>query len=139
MPHGMANYNLAWLLMSGPKELRDAQAHLPLARKAAELEPQSALYLNTLGVALCRKGKYTEAFSVLEKSLAASRGRSDAFDLFFLAMCHHQLGEPAKAKDCYDRAVNWVRDQSNIRSEYLTELTAFQAEADALLGHAKAP
>jgi uncharacterized protein HemY len=134
----MANYSLACLLVSGPKELRDAQAALPLARKAVELEPQSVC-LNTLGVALYRNGKYTEAISVLEKSLTASRGRSDAFDLFFLAMCHHQLGEPAKAKECYDQALKWVQGQQNIPSYWVADLTAFQAEAGALLGHAKAP
>jgi uncharacterized protein HemY len=90
-------------------------------------------------VALYRNGKYTEAISVLEKSLAASRGRSDAFDLFFLAMCHHQLGEPAKAKDCYDRALQWVQGQHNIPAQWVADLTAFQAEADALLAHGKAP
>jgi tetratricopeptide (TPR) repeat protein len=97
-----ANNNLAWLLVAGPKELRDARAALELARKVAEHEPRHFLYLNTLGVALYRNGKYTEAISVLEKSLAAGRGSSDAFDLFFLAMCHHQLGEPAKARQCHD-------------------------------------
>jgi uncharacterized protein HemY len=125
--------------VAGPKELRDPQAALPLARKAVELDPLSAVSLNTLGVALYRNGKYTEAISVLEKSLAASRGSADAFNLFFLAMCHHQLGEPAKAKNCYDQALKWVRDQQNIPSYWVADLTAFQAEADALLGHAKAP
>jgi tetratricopeptide (TPR) repeat protein len=137
--HPKANNNLAWLLVAGPTELRDAQAALPLARKAAEVEPQTAVYLNTLGVVLYRNGKYTEAISVLEKSLAASRGGSDAFDLFFLSMCHHQLGEPAKAKDCYDRALKWVRDQRDMPSSWVEDLTAFQAEADALVGQAKAP
>jgi tetratricopeptide (TPR) repeat protein len=135
----VANNNVAWLLVAGPVELRDPGAALALARKVAELEPQSALYLNTLGVALYRNGKHTEAISVLEKSLAASGGRSDAFDLFFLAMCHHQLGEPAKAKDCYDRALKWVHGQHDIPSYWVEDLTAFQAEADALLGHGKAP
>jgi uncharacterized protein HemY len=90
-------------------------------------------------VALYRNGKYTEAISVLEKSLAASRGESDAFDLFFLAMCHHQLGEPAKAKDCYDQALKWVDNENDIPSYWSADLTAFQAEAYALLGRAKAP
>jgi tetratricopeptide (TPR) repeat protein len=135
----LANNNLAWLLVSGPKELRDAQAALPLARKAAELEPENPVSLNTLGVALYRNAKYTEAISVLEKSLAASRGSADAFNLFFLAMCHHQLGEPDKAKDCYDQALKWVRDHQNIPSYWVADLTASQAEAGALIGHAKAP
>jgi WD40 repeat protein/Tfp pilus assembly protein PilF len=135
----IAQNNLAWLLAAGPKELRDAQAALPLARKAAELEPQTALYLNTLGVALYRNGKYTEAVPVLANSLAASHGDADAFDLFFLAMCHHELGEPAKAKTCYDRAVKWVNEKPGMRSQWLAELAAFQAEAEGLLAHGKAP
>jgi tetratricopeptide (TPR) repeat protein len=137
--HVLANNNLAWLLVAGPKELRDAQTALPLARKAVELEPQNALYLNTLGVALYRNGKYAEAISVLEKSLAASRGRSDAFDQFFLAMCHHQLGEPAKAKDCYDQALKWVQGQHDLPASWIEDLTAFQAEADGLFAHGKSP
>jgi uncharacterized protein HemY len=137
----MANNNLAWLLVTGPKELRDAQAALPLARKAAEQEPQTALYLNTLGVVLYRNAKYTDAISVLEKSLAASRGNSDGFDLFFLAMCHHQLGEPAKSKECFDRAMKWLHERRAIPipAQWLPELTAFQAEAEGVLAQGKAP
>jgi hypothetical protein len=54
-------------------------------------------------------------------------------------MCHHQLGEPAKAKECYDQASKWVQGQDDIPSYWVADLTAFQAEADGLLGHAKAP
>jgi Tfp pilus assembly protein PilF len=133
--HPMANNNLAWLLVAGPKELRDAHAALPLARMAAQQAPLAALCLNTLGVALYRNGKYTEAISVLEKSLAASRGRSDAFDLFFLAMCHHQLGASARAKDCYDRSLKWVHNQHDMPFSWVEDLTAFRAEADGLFAH----
>jgi WD40 repeat protein len=135
--HVVANNNLAWLLVTGPIELRDAQSALPLARKAAEKEPKNAFYLNTLGVALYRNGQYAEAISVLQKSLAASRGSCDGFDLFFLAMCHHWLGQAAKAKDCYDRALNWVK-KNRFSSDWLADLAAFQAEAEALLAPGKA-
>jgi tetratricopeptide (TPR) repeat protein len=137
--HPMANNNLAWLLLCGPKELRDAPAALPPAREAAKLEPKEWMYLNTLGVALYRNRNYTEAISVLEKSLAASRGVSDAFDLFFLAMCHHQLDESAKARECYDRALKWVREKHDIPPRWRTELAAFQAEAEGLLAPGKSP
>jgi uncharacterized protein HemY len=83
-----------------------------------------------------RNGKHTEAISVLEKSLAKSRGRSDAFDLFILAMRHHQLGEPAKAKECYDQALKWVRDRRDLPASWIEDLTASQAEADGVLGRA---
>jgi hypothetical protein len=136
--HAVANNNLAWLLVAGRKELRDAHAALPLARKAAQAEPNS-LYLNTLGVALYRNRNYREAVSVLEKSLIASRGKSDAFDLFFLAMCHHQLGAPDKAKDCYHQALKWVHEKRDIPSNWVPDLTAFQAEADDLFARRKSP
>jgi tetratricopeptide (TPR) repeat protein len=137
--HVLANNNLAWLLVAGPKELRDAKAALPLARKAVDLEPQTAIYLNTLGVALYRNGKFTEAISVLEKSLAASRGGSDAFDLFFLAMSHHELGKPDKAKECFERALKWMNEKRDIPSHWLADLAEFQAEAQGVLALPKSP
>jgi eukaryotic-like serine/threonine-protein kinase len=129
--NAMAHNNLAWQLLVGSKELRDSKAALPFARKAVELAPK-ALYLNTLGVALFRNGLYDEAVVVLEKSLAAAKGQSDAFDLFVLAMCHHRLGGHAKSKDCYDRAVRWFDEKrGNLPANWVRELTEFQADADA--------
>jgi hypothetical protein len=64
-----------------------------------------------------------------------ARGESDAFDLFFLAICHHKFGEPARAQDCRDRAVRWFQERrSKLSAGWVEELTAFQAEADAVLG-----
>jgi tetratricopeptide (TPR) repeat protein len=137
--HPMANNNLAWLLVTGPQELRDARAALPLARKAAELEPETAVYQNTVGVALFRNGRYLEAISALEKSLAASHGASDAFDLFFLAMCHHELGKTDKAKVCFERASKWMNEKRDIPSHWLAELAEFQGEAKGVLARAESP
>jgi tetratricopeptide (TPR) repeat protein len=126
--------NLAWQLLVGPKELRDPKVALPLARKAVELEPQNNLYVNTLGVALYRNGEFQEAIPVLQKSLTAGTGAADAFDLIFLAMCYHCLGEPAKARDHYDRAAAWFEQRRcKLPAPWVTELTEFQAEARALL------
>jgi WD40 repeat protein len=132
--HAPAYNNLAWLLLAGPKELRDAKAALPLARKAVELAPAEGFYLNTLGVALYRNDKVPEAALVLEKSLAAGRGQADAFDLFFLALCHAHLGDAARARDCYDRGARWFRDQrGHLPAAWIPELSEFQAEAKAQL------
>jgi serine/threonine protein kinase/WD40 repeat protein len=124
---------LAWQLATGPPGLRDPERALELARKAVAQDPVTAIYLNTLGVAQYRTGQYVESVATLEKSLAAGRGASAAFDLYFLAMARHRLGEVARARADFDRAVRWRRDHLNLPWQYRTELDAFQAEAQALL------
>jgi serine/threonine protein kinase/WD40 repeat protein/tetratricopeptide (TPR) repeat protein len=125
--------NLAWQLATGPPVLRDPERALELARKAVALLPDSAICLNTLGVAQYRAGRYAEAVATLEKSLAAGKGESDAFDLFFLAMARYRLGEVARARADFDRAVKWRRAHPNLHAQWSAELDAFQAEARALL------
>jgi hypothetical protein len=121
--------NEAWRLVTGPAEQRDPARALQLIQKAVQREPANAMFQNTLGVALYRNGQYKEAVAALEKSLAAGKGKWDAFDLFFLAMCHAKLGDPAKAKDCYARGVKWVEAQKNLDARHVEELKAFRAEA----------
>jgi tetratricopeptide (TPR) repeat protein len=136
MPSGdpaQAN-NLAWKLATGPPLLRDPKLALSLARKATEEAPGTAVYLNTLGVAQYGAGRYAEAVTTLEKSLAAGKGRSDAFDLFFLAMARHKLGQAARARASFDRALLWRRDhQDLLGGQSSAELDGFQAEAQAIL------
>jgi WD40 repeat protein len=121
--------NEAWRLATGPAAQRDPARALQLIQNAVKREPEQATFWNTLGVAQYRNGQYKEAVAALEKSLAAGQGRSDAFDLFFLAMCHAKLGDPAKAKDCFEKAVKWVEAQKNLPAQYVEELKAFRAEA----------
>jgi WD40 repeat protein/serine/threonine protein kinase/Flp pilus assembly protein TadD len=125
--------NQAWRLVTGPAEQRDPVKALQLAQAAVELQPDNATFLNTLGVAQYRNKQYKEALATLEKSLAAGKGEFDAFDLFFLAMCHHHLGNAAKAGDCYNRAVKWRQGKKDLSAQHDKELKAIQAEAEALL------
>jgi uncharacterized protein HemY len=105
----------------------------PACCEAVRLAPKEHLYLNTLGVALYRNGEFEQALSVLEKSLAASQGLCNAFDLFFLAMCHAKRGDLARAADCFDRGVKWVEAQKNLSAVHADELKAFRAEAEGVL------
>jgi WD40 repeat protein/tetratricopeptide (TPR) repeat protein len=123
----------AWELATGPEKKRDPARALTLIQKAIEREPDNDVFLNTLGVVQYRNGQYAAAILSLEKSLTAGKGRSDGFDLFFLAMCHAKLGEPAKAKDCFDRAVKWVEGRKNLDPKWAEELKRFRAEAEAEL------
>jgi tetratricopeptide (TPR) repeat protein len=126
--------NLAWLLVAGPKELRDGKKAVPYAERAVGLAPMNWAYHNTLGLALYRADHYQDAIAPLEASLKGSGGRTDGFDLFFLAMCHFKLGDPAKAKDCFNRAVKWIEGQKNLHAQWAEELKMFRAEAEEVLG-----
>ena len=77
---------------------------------------------------------------MLEESLRESSGDGAAFDLFFLAMCHARLGDVSKARSCYDRAVKWLQErQGRLPADEREELTAFRAEAGALLTKPEGP
>jgi hypothetical protein len=125
---------LAWVLVSGPKEFRDPSRALPLARRAVELAPDEPLCLNTLGVVYYRLGKWQEAAATLEASAAKNPQSGTAYDLFFLAMTYGQTGKAEKARACYHEALGRWRSQGNLAPYQVTELRAIRAEAEELLG-----
>jgi YD repeat-containing protein len=129
----MALNNEAWQLVTGPAKQRDPAKALKLIQEAVKVQPNDPTLLNTLGVVQYRNGLFKEAAVTLEKSLAAGKGEFDAFDLFFLALCHAKLGAPARAKDCFDRAVRWMEAQKSLQAEDVEQLKAFRAEAEAAL------
>jgi hypothetical protein len=120
-------------LVMGPPGQRNSARALELMQKAVERFPDNELFLNTLGVAHYRNGQYAAAVGTLERSLASRKGETDAFDLFFLAMCHAKLGAPDKAKDCFDRAVKWAKGRT-LPLQWVQELKEFRVEAETVLG-----
>ncbi len=131
--------NLAWRLATGPVELRDSEQALEMAQKAVALTPGESVFLNTLGVAQYRAGRYADAAATLEKSLAAAKGYSEPFDLLFLAMARCKLGQAAQARADFASAVEWRRSHPNQTGPGWTEeLDEFQAEAQNLLKAAPA-
>lgn len=123
---------LAWTYLTAPEALRDWKAALPLAQKALQLEP-NAMYRNTLGLAYYRAGRYREAVEALQANLKDQVDWALAFDLYFLAMSHQQLGESARARQFFDLAVRWSGTHKEALAPYLTELTAIHAEAAEML------
>jgi tetratricopeptide (TPR) repeat protein len=126
--------DLAWTYLSAPAALRDVEAALPLAEQAVRLAPKDWNYRNTLGVANYRAGRYREAVALLRDNVEQQADRILAYDLYFLAMCHHRLDEPERARDYYTWAVRWVAAQTDLRPDSLEELTVIRAEAEELLG-----
>ncbi len=127
-----ARNTLAWQLATRAPRRARAEA-VDHARRAVAVEPLKSTYLNTLGVALYRDGRPAEAIPVLERSLAAGLGLSDPFDLFFLAMARHRLGQADRARADFNRAVAWIRSQKSLLNSQARELSAFRAEAEAIL------
>jgi WD40 repeat protein len=129
----MALNNEARQLVTGPARQRDPARALELIQEAMKLQPIDPTFLSTLGVVEYRNRQYAAAIVTLNKSLAAGKGQFDAFDLFFLAMCHARLGAAKKAKDYFDRAVKWTEAQKNMSPQWAEQLKAFRAEAEAEL------
>jgi Anaphase-promoting complex, cyclosome, subunit 3 len=126
--------NLAWVYVTAPEGLRDVNAALPLAEKAVRLAPTNGAYANTLGVAYYRAGRYREAVDVLRPNLARQEDRYLAFDLYFLAVSLHKLGEIERARDYFEWAVRWPRTDQRLTPGQIEELDLFRAEAGDVLG-----
>jgi hypothetical protein len=129
----LACNNLAWAYLTAPAALCDVKAAVPLAEKAVRLASENALYRNTLGVAYYRAGRYRDAVDALRPNLDRQDDKGLAFDLYFLAMSYHQLGETVRARDYYDWAVRWVGAQRDLPPGHQEELAQFRAEAAKLL------
>jgi serine/threonine-protein kinase len=126
------NNELAWFLATAPEPgLRDAPRAVRLAQKAVAGEPQSANYLNTLGVALYRNGDDQAAVATLHKAMRL-RSRGDSLDWFFLALAHWRLGDRGQARKWFDQAVQWM----DTHKPHDDELRRFRAEAEAMLAEA---
>jgi tetratricopeptide (TPR) repeat protein len=126
--------NWAWQWARYPPKSDEGPRALALARQAVSLEPGQWLYRNTLGVVHYRLGAYEKARANLERSLRDSAGKTAAFDLFFLAMCHQRTGHAVKARACYDRAVRWVAEhRTTLAPEWADELKEIRREAAAVL------
>jgi hypothetical protein len=70
---------------------------------------------------------------ILRPNFVRETDRGLAYDLYFLAMSHHRLGETARARDYYNWAVRWVPIQRELNQGHLEELAAFRAEAEQTL------
>ena len=125
--------DLAWTYMTAPEAVRNWKAAVLAAQKAVQLD-SDPLYRNTLGLAYYRAGRYQEAVKTLEPNLKDDVDWALAYDLYFLAMSHYQLGESARAHQFYELALRWSVSHHDVLAPVLVELSAIQAEAAGLLG-----
>jgi serine/threonine protein kinase len=124
---------LAWQVVRTPNPHgRDAAWAVDLAKETVELSPETGTYWNTLGVAHYWAGDWKAALTALRKSMDMRNG-GDAYDWFFLAMAHWQLGQKEEARKWYHKAAEWM-DKNHSKNE---ELRRFRSEAAELLGIAE--
>jgi tetratricopeptide (TPR) repeat protein len=127
--HANIRNRLAWLLVTcSDAKLHDPGRAVSLAKEIVELMPQEGDYWKTLGAAYYRAGDSKAAIAALEKSTELRKG-GDGSDWFFLAMAHWQHGENEKAREWYDRSVEWMEAKAKDN----TELIRFRAEAEKLM------
>jgi tetratricopeptide (TPR) repeat protein len=120
--------DLAWLLITSPDPaVRDPVLALSLASKATEAHPECSTFWNTLGAVQYRVGDYKAAITALDHAATLAGGGS-AFDHFFLAMAHAQLGNQEQAQQHFDEAKLWAEQHAPGH----TELNHLRAEASAI-------
>jgi tetratricopeptide (TPR) repeat protein len=123
----------AWQLLMAPPDQRDPVIAFEMAQEAVRLAPAESKYLSTLEIAQYRNMEYAEAVATLERSLAEGKGDRDAFDLFFMSMCHANLGDTTKPKDSFERAIRWLEKHPEMLKQHAGELEAIRAEAESEL------
>jgi serine/threonine protein kinase/tetratricopeptide (TPR) repeat protein len=127
----LAHNNLAWFLATCPEpKFRDPNRAVELARKAVDLDPKQPTHWNTLGVTYYRTRDWEGAITSLKKAEDLAPGKCVAWNAFFLAMAHWELGEKGEARQEFKQAVRWM-EKNDPKNE---ELQRFRAEAEALMG-----
>jgi serine/threonine protein kinase/WD40 repeat protein len=93
----------SWAVVRKPGEEAESYRRALLqAEEACRLDPENGDYLNTLGVAQYRAGKYQQAVATLSRSNKLNAPRFEGAhpaDLAFLAMAHHRLGQKQQTRD----------------------------------------
>ena len=84
-------------------------------------------YLNTLGIAQYRTGRYEEALQTLTRS-SAMNGGNQVSDLAFLAMTYYRLGRLAEA------SATLLQLQASRNDRWSEQQLEFLREAVSLLG-----
>lgn len=129
--------NLAWESVVKPPVTTDmALDALQRSQKAVEIDSKNFLYQNTLGITLYRLGRFDETVACLEKNVSIS-GKHVAFDLYFLAMSYHRLGQSGKANACFERANASASAETTLTPAHKQELVGFRAEAEKMLAMPK--
>ena len=109
--------NAAYLIAKSGSNLPRA---VELARKAVELNPNMDDFLDTLGFALLKDGKPSEAMEPLQKAIVLTQKPGS---MMHLAEVFIQLKRPAEAKEYLEKA-----KAKSPTTEQLTEIKTLESK-----------
>jgi WD40 repeat protein len=99
---------MAWTCVLGPRAVAGLDRVVELAEKAVKDYPGDYAFLETLGAALYRDGKFREAVQQLEKAVKAHDNGGTLAEWHFLAMARHRLGQADEARKWLAKASDWL-------------------------------
>jgi tetratricopeptide (TPR) repeat protein len=114
-------------------QIRRPEEAIRLARRAADLAPRDPDIWNTLGIAYFRSGQWQQAIEPFETSVKLREG-GDAWDWFYLAMVHGQLGQKDEGRKWFLQGVAWAGEPRNLR-----QVRRLYQEAAGVLGEPGPP
>jgi len=105
---------VAWTCAIGSDVIDDYRRVVKLTdRTLADVDQPMHHLQNTRGAVLYRAGRFDDAVEQLEEAVADHWKGGTAWDWFFLAMAHHELGNTADAQEWLDKAIEWMDDDSD--------------------------
>jgi len=125
---------VAWSCAMAPDAVADREAPVRLAELAVNGAPeaQKPMYLNTLGAALYRAGRFQEAISRLEEGMRQSGGEGFE-DWTFLALAHHRLGHDVEAHSWLQRVRSYRPSEKPQDFWDELEIRLLRSEADSVI------
>jgi WD40 repeat protein/serine/threonine protein kinase/tetratricopeptide (TPR) repeat protein len=126
---------VAWSCALGPEAVADREAPIGLAELAVNRAQAASrpAFLNTLGAALYRAGRFQEAINRLEEGIRKRGGESLPEDWSFLALAHHGLGHHTEARAWLDRLRTHRPNVSDGAFWNELEIRLLRREAEAVI------
>jgi WD40 repeat protein len=128
--------DVAWACCLAPGATSDPKTVVTLAERAVAKEASSER-LGTLGAALCRAGRHDEGVIRLREAIKGHAKGGSPLDWFVLALAHHHLKQPDKAREAFARGQAQENEVHLATWQSRLEVKLLRAEADKLLAEKK--
>jgi tetratricopeptide (TPR) repeat protein len=141
-PHGTNTAVYTSILI--PDSVADFDPLVRLAEQANAKKPKKWSYLDTLGAALYRAGRWQDAIRTYEEVCALHARGGNSFNWYVMAMAHHRLGHADEARCWLSKAVEWQEQatHNDVQDPHMTTplgwpdrvvLNLFRREAEAMI------